>query len=887
MKRRGFSLTELLIATVIIVISMGAVALTLSGALRNHSISDAHSRAVNAARFTAAGINKRLGSDIARATAVEILTASSDVPDSAADDAVYLFLNRGSLKVRTSSGDETVPGSELVTDFRITTPVDPTSPDGEYRDRTLNISFTTEAESEDGEHDASYALSMDIPLLNISSRTGSSTASVNGVNSWTGKALKIQLGLSFDNLRLLDNTTGEKINAHANITKGTTVRVSYDIGPDVNERGDALSDDSTYEWYISSVSSHIFTVSDEEPTSERRNNGNSWQLVDSIGQPISGDTLNTSGKFFVKTSKGYAEWGEHGFIYCRVTPRLVTDDGSFELIGSAENSYFIAIAKSTRPNGGFWDQIRDAITKFQNIGAIKSDFPVNADAARTVIDPDTGETYVELKYRQGILGSTFMAKIKMEHLTEQIELSKEDGQSYTSPANFTVIVESRLEEKTAWGVDNTTWGYGLLLNGSCETVKKKGGLYRYNDTGYMLQYDKEANGFPIRLFAQGVHQNGLADHGIDYSVIKKLGPDNYTTTNVEGPYFEPAYMMTNEFKYNSNNYSGSKYRKWWLNENRRFAVTILEYHIPSEDTFEEGKVKVHPHFIIRGKYVDDYKEDENDPFCWGQEYFLSNPVWHGEFVGEAVTETKSGDKYTYTAPIYTHSPYNETEWSSGEQDKDDTYAKASNVYATRSPKNGEFNTSGDRYYDRYGITGSGKMDIVSDIDNTGFNSHAHETVMYEGDTATKVDKAKAKELMKNPKRDRMIGIRLWDGKRTGDLPTYAQIHDITLAPGFTKKELQAILPEGAKLYKLKEILKDDEYEDVRSNPNRYGFKNEGEVAYDYNQIFTGTNNSSDGKGNGSKIEGGVNGIQYQIKGTVNKWYGFISSGKLFTATDGD
>ena len=878
MKRRGFSLTELLIATVIIVISMGAVALTLSGALRNHAMSDAHSRAVNAARFTAAGINKRLGSDIACATAVEILPTSSDVPDSAADDEAYLFLNRGSLKLRMSSGDETIPGSELITDFHVTTRVDPASPDGEYRDRTLSISFTTEAESEDGEHDASYALSMDMPLFNMASRTGSDTVSVSGDNYWIGEALKFQLRdyITFDNLRLLDNKTGVKIKEYADITKGTTIRVSYDIGPDVNSKGEALSDDSTYEWYIAAVTTNMYTVSNEEPT-EKRVNGNSWQLVDSSGNPITENKLDTAGKFLVKTSQGTKIWGEHGFIYCCVTPKLVTENGSFELTSGRKNSYYIAIAKSTNTSGSFWDQIREAITKFVNTGAEKPDFPVNADDAKTVIDPDTGEEYVEVRNKEGILGSTFMAKIKMEHLKQQIELSKENSKSYTSPANYTVIVESRLE-------DNTAWGYGLLLNGACETVKKKGNLYRYNDTGYMLQYDKEANGFPIRLFAQGVHQNGLKDNGIDYSVIKALGSSNYTTANVSGPYFEPAYMMTEEFKYNSNEYAGSKYRKWWLEENRRFAVTILEYYMDSEG-------KDHPHFIIRGKYVSsgDYEEDENDPFGWGEAYFLSNPIWHGDFVGEAVTETTSasGDKYTYTAPIYTHSLYNDTEWSSGElPNKNDTYAKASNVYATRSPKDGNFNTDKG---DRYGIAGSGKMDIVSDIRNTGFTAHARETILYAGDTATVVDRAKAAELMMNPKRDRMIGIRIWDSERVGNPTTAAQIHNITLAPGFTRKELQAILPKGAKLYELNEILKDDEYADVRSNPNRYGFTGESEVTGSYNDIFEGLDNDkSDGKGNGSNIPGGVNGIQYQLKGEPNEtWYGFVSSGKLFTTTDGN
>lgn len=868
MKKRGFSLSEVLVAVVVIAIVTGAVSMTVTTAMKNYSRVDAHTRAVNAARYTAESLNRNVTQPLSVVKAIEILPDNTFIPAVVTEsNDKYLFLKGDSLAIRSTKGDTVLPGSELVADFRVESLHDVS---GDYSDRIVNLAFTTAASAEDADEAAplaSYDISMDVPMLNMTSRYGSVSVTREGKEYYTGKALKFTFAyeyeLELDNLHLRNADKDSKINAYSNIKKGARIETSYDILPKEDANGEELLDKSTYEWFIASISTNITDIKTGEPTSAARMAGGCWQLVDNSGNPITTRILPTSAVFYVKTSSGRAEWGKYGLVYCRVSPKIAREDGSGEKTIESVNTYYVGVTRGEGYENAFYRDMREALMQYQENGARTPGFPVNAGAARVVVD-DEGNAYIQIQYKAdgSITGSTVAGRIMMYYLSDAISRSKEDGKSYTSPANYTVIVDARL--------DSTSSGYGVLLNGVIEEIKLAGNNnYRYNDSGYMFQYDKNANGYPIRFFAQGNHnQDGVGGNGVGLYGIRGIkgtyigayGAENvvaaktvnYNDSNsYGGPYYEPAYLKTKEFTYNNNSYGGNNgtatdYKNWW-NPRRRFALTILEYYTESKD-------KVYPCYIIRAKHLKNFPDDINyettrDPLGWGEEYFESNPAWFGNFRGSDVAPGASGT-------IYTHSAYNGNKWSNS------TGKSLKDLYLTKSPKSSSFNSASSNH--KYGIFQATPMDIRADFTNP-------KTAFMVQHSDFPPDKDKAQKLFQNPKRDRSVGFRVWNAS----IENGAKIFNLTLAPGFTKEELRAILPKGAKLYEFSDVLSESDYEEIKKNPMEYGFSSYEEVTRKFNEILSGS--ASDGKGNGSGITNGVNGIQYRLNsdGTNGKWHGFV------------
>ncbi len=856
MKKNGFTLIEILIGVIVIMITVGAITMTVGTSLKSYTRSETHSRAINAARFTINSFKRTVYPKIVTTKEIEILKTNELPATVTSDNINYLFLNEdGAIAVRNNKGSRPLVGSELVQALNFTVPVNIVTSGEKYLNAILNMTLSTKAKAEsDKNADADYTVSLDIPLYNKPERSGSQIIVHAATKFYTGEVLKfyastaeIDYNVVLENLHLRDaNDPNTDLDNKTNVEKGITLRVVYDIHPSVDP-GYSVKDGSAYEWYISGATNAPLNVKTTKPEGDERETGY-WKLVKEDGTPLTTQNISTSGNFYAKTASGTALWGVAGVIRCKIFPALTKIDGSDRKEGDIRWSPYVVLEKKTPYANPFFNNMKEALSLFEKTGERSDNFPLNADTARTVVDAD-GTSYIQIQRKSGTYGSTVMGKISMEFLKEVIARSKEGGKSYSSPTNISIIVDAL--------VDAGSQGYGLLLNGAAERVGS-GKNIRYDDTGYMLQYDKYvknntagANGFPVRLFAQGHHSGNDSQannrptsspgaFGVENIEVNKSDSSSYG-----GPFYEPSQMKTQKFLFNSSS-NGINGNSWPWKVRRRFMVTILEYYTNSD--------KASPHYIIRAKFLDEMKDtDEKDPFGCGESYFLSNPVWYGNFVGSDVNRGEYGKLYTYSSYNYNN---NNNLWYNN------TWSYQNNLYITRSPKTTAFNNS---YYN--GVFQAVDMSIMSDIRKASYLNQDGQT--------TSVNKTTAANLFKAPQRDRFIGFRALPG--TAGQGT--KVYDIVLAPGFTKKELQAIMPRNAKMYELSDILSTSERDKIKKSPDDYGFTNLAEVETSYNQILKGVGNVSDGDGNSSGIYDGVNGIQYQLNsnGTPGIWYGFTPS----------
>ncbi len=852
MKKSGFTLIEILIGVIVIMTTVGAITMTVGTSLKSYARSETHSRAINAARLTIDSFKRTVYPKIITTKEIEILKKDELPAAVASDDINYLFLNEdGAVAVRNNNGDRPLAGSELVRALNFTLPVDIVTSGEEYLNAILKMTLSTQAKAEsDKDADADYTVSLDIPLYNKPARRGSQTVAHAAAEFYTGEVLKfyastaeIDYNVVLENLHLRDaDDPNTDLDNKTNVEKGIILRVVYDIHPSVDP-GYPVKDGSAYEWYISGATNAPKEVKTTKPEGGERETGY-WKLVKEDGTPLNTQNIPTSGDFYVQTASGTALWGVAGVIRCKIFPALTKMDGSDRKEGDIQWSPYVVLEKKTPYANPFFDNMKEALSLFEKTGERSDNFPLNADTARTVVEAD-GTSYVQIRRKEGTYGSTVMGKISMEYLKEVIARSKEEGKSYSSPTNISIIVDAL--------VDAGSQGYGLLLNGAVERVGS-GTEIRYDDTGYMLQYDKYergktagANGFPIRLFAQGHHSgndsqaNNRPANSPGAFGVENIEVNKSDSASFGGPYYEPSHMKTKKFLFNSTT-TGGDGNSWPWSVRRRFMVTILEYYTSD---------KARPHYITRAKFLDEMGDaDEKDPFGCGEGYFLSNPIWYGNFVGSDVNRREYGRLYTYSSYNY-----NNNLWYN-------TGSYRNDLYITRSPKTKAFNNN---YYN--GVFQAVDMDVRYDIGRASYLNQAGQT--------TGADKTAAANLFKSPQRDRFIGFRALPGTAGQG----AKVYDIVLAPGFTKKELQAIMPRNAKMYELSDILSPSERDEIKKSPDDYGFTNLAEIESSYNQILTGAGKASDGNGNGSGIYYGVNGIQYQLNsnGTPGTWYGFTPS----------
>jgi hypothetical protein len=310
-----------------------------------------------------------------------------------------------------------------------------------------------------------------------------------------------------------------------------------------------------------------------------------------------------------------------------------------------------------------------------------------------------------------------------------------------------------------------------------------------------------------------------------------------TGRDYKGPFYGPGYLKNSKFAYTSA--SSLQNRCWQVfpwNERRRILITILEYYLKNEGP-------EYPKYIVRMKLLKPYASvTADDPWQTGKDYFLSEPVWYGDFVG---------DEYQHGYQIYTSNKWQDV----SKKTYDNAYWwEDKRVVRKFTVKN-------------YSSYSGNTVDVPeNDMNHNNAKSRYITKVPWggtDGSGSTNEAVFKAKEMdvrtdgggtiFQNTARNRYIGLRLWS-----DLASEVKFYSVNYAPGFTKQELQAIMPSGAKMYEL---------------GNGYNNDGTGEAAVsgvDQTHLNTGLFGSkgySDGDGNGnSSGYKGVMGIQHLRNG---------------------
>lgn len=79
MKKRAFTLVEVLISIVFIMVTAGAVSMTLFTSIRSHARAEAHSLAADALRNTISSFQKTVRHKIVSTAAIEILDSNFSI----------------------------------------------------------------------------------------------------------------------------------------------------------------------------------------------------------------------------------------------------------------------------------------------------------------------------------------------------------------------------------------------------------------------------------------------------------------------------------------------------------------------------------------------------------------------------------------------------------------------------------------------------------------------------------------------------------------------------------------------------------------------------------------------------------------------------------------
>ena len=831
-RKNGFTLIELLIGMVLMVIVIAGITFGITSGVRLYERANAQALVINGVRFTMDSFNRQITPKLSNTNYVEILN-TIPAKNNLSDDEKCLFRSGDAVVIRTKNGNDTIlTGSECISAVHFTaiSRDDATNTSGD--NYTLKMVLSADnPQYNTAKYSAVTLQSLyNKPVRSTDNFIADAGSSKNG--TYEGNVLiyveKEDLSLSFKSLHLLDaKDTGKSLDKQtinrADISK---LYSSYDLKFD-SDPGFAYTDESTTEWYISgstaSEDSVTSTVAFSSKSDSDTRNSHRWLLVGTDGSTLASshnDSVisDTNSNFRVKIS-GYStgkDWETSwGVVWCKVTPILKrTSDGKIYTASPKWTPYVVLVRSGARgdsllarwmydvnPNTATDDEYRSGFFKTSTGMSTKSSFQLDTE----------GNAYMTITGK--VNGSTVTAGLNQTDLLDRVSTQlnavskdKEEGR-YTTLTNYSVIVDADTENGNGWG---------FLFNGASAADN-------YTDNGYVVQCDKAIDSFPIRLFAKNYAQNpdtskgiykyigitgvlgngvtSLTNDGYNYRRYKGSvsGLANVYDNNVPmsgiradwGPmtYYGPGYLKTTSglFMFGTNSTSSSRGSEVpWLGR-RRVMITVLEYYTTN---------KAEPKFIVRVKYLkavpDNYTEDAKDPWECGKNFFCSEPMWYGDFVGaKAQTFTKSGTSY-YKYYV------NNFHYPSDDYGKSIVYKKSYNTgdegeachYITYSPyASGDFSDSNMRAT----IFSGKEMDIRDAIENSTYESGTSEAVQQSS-------------LFTDPARKRYIALRVWNYSTAAS--TTVKFYGMDYAPGFTKEELLAIMPSGAKMYETSDTGQD-------------------------------------------------------------------------------
>ncbi|MCC8058777.1 hypothetical protein [Cloacibacillus sp.] len=838
-KLAAFTLVEALIGVIIMMIVIGGIALSIKMGIDMYGRAEAHSELINGMRFTLDSFNREISPMLDVTREVEILSTDiSNIP-SVSDDNHYIYLENGSLTHRSSSGDEILTGSEYIDRVAFSYPTDTKETGENY---TLRMDLTAKHERYGN---TEYNTTLEKAMYNLPSKRGDNG---NILRFKYSDAVDVNV-INIKHYRKNNNTPENNVIDVSNLIdisnstdiKGITIIVSYDLTIDgtVNE---PYEDVSLVEYFISSSQEASLDISNEEPSDEEDSSGfkgkHYWQLLDKSEIEIqTGLEIGTSGDLKTTYGSGGKYQWSFGTIRSRVTPRIADLSGNILAEGAPVWGPYTTII-DRRDDGtpllhdNWSEAIRHAI---MNGWEQTKGFITGISDVSYTIDTDTGHNIIRFN-ANGNNNSTVFAEADLKYMKRERNLQREKcGAAYTNITNYSLIVDAQIKE---------TSGYGILINGRILNPPDDG--KNIQDNGYVFQYDRARTTFPVRIFGNGRQGGGSGINDYYFGAQPEFNNflSGYDSLNSASEYV-PRSLQNNAFRMHET-------RSDFFNKRQRVLYTILEYYYPYIENpdkigeyINDPDAKKKPHYIVRmrtlktGEEVDEIlkkmspEKQAQDPWHIGKEFYNSEPIWYGDFVG--ASPAISGDKYIFEVKNFSEKHNNTkiefTRPVSGEID----LRRNRNVFRLDDAKSGKEASSVVRGYD---------LNIREHLYKKWPRTGTWDTNNYNKETLDKIYTSDGK---------RYIGIRIWNSKNEEAGVT---IYEINMAPGFCDSELKALLPKGARIYETKEAYSNGDWDKLSEEDknDKFSWKNgtdenlNGKVLEKSSFRLTGTL-ASDGEGN--------------------------------------
>lgn len=893
-RNKAFTLPELIIGLVIILLVMGGVVATLKSGLDVFFSSEANGKVTTGVRFTVASFKREILPMVNGASSIEILKDMSGVPATISGSGDY-YIYRSTdctVKCRSAAGDVSLNGSEYISSLDFTVPK-------ASADKLENYLLDMHVEGQDPNYKTAY-ISLDVLMALVGKPEKAATSNAYGA-VYTGGVLHFS-AFSFSNLKIHDVSKGDNVLAdNQSVAKGDVLRVSYNISVPAGKK-----DDTKILWYArtqlntnvaadkdKSIGYHEATKYASVTYSDTTAKDYWWplliksndkyylasELYKSIDVTPGNNLLEiptSNDQFYVYTGTGagtkdLTETGdfdadgslksgssgkahplsEYCFLRAWVVPSYSDSDGTNVRYpsGYAQWSTRVNIRETGVAGQKFFNDWMLAIQANKN-GTSTQDQIANhwqSGAASATINGSgvdiSGPDDNRIQYAK-IISPDYLNDAR------RYDMAVNGGKSYTSPANYTIIIDAKAGDTTA--------GIGLLLNG-----------YRNNDrtSGYVFYYDPAANGYPIRLQNPNGVVGGYNARGVKEiespqqadSLSTKNGNDNLLASNITdsdhqhgrrfyssyyNPQYVPAALRNNIFSnwqesastVLQDNVGEKTIERTQMKERRRYMVTILEYY-----TSDEEKPRLLVRMRLLKNLADVIKETGEteadlravDPFLDGPEFYYSEPAWYGVFVGQEPAYDSSEQKYTFKAMRAGDTSATVARQMMVSDDANGFYDKTSSYYAVQTPANSM------RYKNGYSITG--RIIVNSQEVTKTFNGGVYKGIAL--DTVNDLSNPGNLGAL-GPSRSRWVGIALWIGK-TGSSSAAINLYNMTLAPGFDESELRSIMEKDAKVFGIDEIIPSTQL----ANETYYSAASDSSAKWN-STLFSGS--KSDGAGNTSK-----------------------------------
>lgn len=756
--RTGFTIVEMLIGVVMMSIVIAGIAFTVSSGFDLFTKADSNAVVISGVRFTADSFKRTVAPMLNVTDEIELLSEGSAIPASLSEDIHYVFLSNGSVVHRDSKGDHVLEGSEYIDNVEFSIPA-------ASEDTQENYIFKMTINGKNSDHpNAKLDLDVESALYNRPEKKGTEVS-----GDIRGAILKIRASLYLDRLDLYDNDTKIKING-LTMHKGTKIEAVYDL---INQTGTSqpMTDASIIEWFISGSVSADITVSEASPTDLNRNSYY-WQLV-SEDTPLTGKILytTTTGAFHLDTGATETDW-KTGVIRCRVTPVVKSAGGGVTFTGAPKWSDYVIVRKVDDPSEEF-ENILDVLDPGSQTPNGTGDVYLTDVATQqneNVFNVDTGQILMTIDSpSKPNYGASFVMQIKYDKFgNDRIygawaagRESASDIPSYITVTNYSVILDSKIKNTSTssalfLSTRSNNSNFGKIVNGILNN--------EFKDIGYAVQYSPYhyPYGFFVSKFSDG---NEIV--GKNKNEPRPLGIYNETRNSRVEDYYHPGSINNDNFTFGAWTY---RYRVMY---------TVLEY-------YDETQGKAHPRYIFRVrllKRTDPEVMDQvqlaeikkRDPWCIGPDFYASEPMWFGDFVGNpnttrtTSTTTVKVKNYNYTTP-------------------------------QTATLNRQINIAAKIFYALKNASNS------TVLRKRAMNARASE-LNIDGSTilGTGISDDSGGAVLSDPGRSRYVGVKgVIENSR--DPEDSIIVYGLDFAPGFSINELRSIMPAGAKLYSIEETI---------------------------------------------------------------------------------